>query len=285
VPRALNSITVNAPTGSVSANVNDTFDFTGTPGFSGSGGVNRYDFKWEVDGGGGYVTIASSGTGLTTAGTNPVTNSNSTSSHTISVTCASAGSYTIRMVGAPTTGGSYTVTSATRSITVSAQAITGTGALNAQASTASGAGVSSSTGTGGLTAQAVTIAGSGTSASTGTGALASQASAVNGEGTVEDADTGITGTGTLSAASATLAGEGISLSTGTGAVSAAAASLSGEGTVSTAGTGSLIVAAATMEGAGTVTGQVQAATRWNRPQKIFRMEKSLTGQGVNHLGR
>jgi hypothetical protein len=139
------------------------------------------------------------------------------------------------------------------------------------------------TGTGALSAADATASGLAVSEWTGTGALTSAASALSGTGTVEDQPSGPTGTGTLSAASATLAGEGISQSTGTGAVSAAAASLSGEGTVSTAGTGSLTVAAATMSGEGLVTGQVQAATRWNRPQKVFRMDKPEAG--VNHLGR
>jgi hypothetical protein len=255
VPRVLNSITVNAPTGSVSANVNDTFDFTGTPGFSGSGGVNRYDFKWEVDGGGGYVTIAAA-TGITTAGTNPLTNSNSTSANTISVTCASAGTYTIRMVGAPATGGSYTVTSATRSITVSAQAITGTGALNAQASTMAGSGVSSSAGTGALAAQSSTVSGSGTVQWIGTGALSAQSATVSGEGTVEDADSGITGTGAIASASATMAGAGVGLSTGTGALSAASSTMEGVGIVQWVGIGALSAGFATMAGEGTVSGGV-----------------------------
>jgi hypothetical protein len=141
------------------------------------------------------------------------------------------------------------------------------------------------TGTGALSAQSSTATGAGTSLSTGTGALTSPASALSGEGTVEDAPSGSTGTGALSVAAASLAGAGTSSSTGTGSISAGAATISGSGTASTNGTGGLIVAAATMSGAGTVTGQVQAATRWNRPQKIFRFEKSLTGQGVNHLGR
>ena len=118
--RVLNSITVVAPTGSITPVVDDTFAFTGTPGFTGSGGVQRYDFKWEVDDGGGYVTIAATGTGLITAGTNPLVNSNSASVNSITVTVEAEGSYTIRMVGAPATGGSYTVTSATRSVEVAA---------------------------------------------------------------------------------------------------------------------------------------------------------------------
>lgn len=118
--RVLSSITVDQPTDAITPAVDDTFTFEGTPGFTGSGGVTRYDFKWEVDAGAGYVTIASSGTGLTTADTNPLVNSNSASANSITVTVAEAGTYTIRMVGAPATGGSYTVISATRSVTVSA---------------------------------------------------------------------------------------------------------------------------------------------------------------------
>jgi hypothetical protein len=123
--KVLTSITVDAPTGAITPAVDDTFAFTGTPGFTGSGGVQRYDFKWEVDDGGGYVTIGAAGTGLITADTNPLVNANSQTANSITVTCDEAGSYTIRMVGAPTTGGSYTVVSDTRDVTVSAAAITG----------------------------------------------------------------------------------------------------------------------------------------------------------------
>src|SRR3990167_1733607 len=121
--KVLNAISLDAPAAPVSAAPTDTFSFSGTPGFSGSGGVTRYDFKWEVDGGGGYVTIASSGTGLITADTNPVTNSNSAAQKTITVTCDTAGSYTIRMVGAPATGGSYTVLSSTQTVEVTAPVV------------------------------------------------------------------------------------------------------------------------------------------------------------------
>ena len=117
--KVLTSISLDAPTGSVSASVDDTFAFSGTPGFTGSGGVQRYDFQWQVDGGGGYVAIGASGTGLITAGTNPVTNSNSQTQNSVTVSCESAGSYTIRMAGAPTTGGSYTIFSATQTVEVS----------------------------------------------------------------------------------------------------------------------------------------------------------------------
>jgi hypothetical protein len=120
--KVLNSISRDAPAAPVSAAVNDTFAFSGTPGFTGTGGVQRYDFKWEVDSGGGYVTIGASGTGLITAGTNPVVNTNSQAQQSITVTCDQAGSYTIRMVGAPTSGGSYTVLSSTQTVEVSAPA-------------------------------------------------------------------------------------------------------------------------------------------------------------------
>lgn len=117
--RVLASISRDAPASPVSAAINDTFAFTGTPSFTGGGGVQRYDFRWEVNDGGGYVPIAAA-TGLTTANTNPLVNTNSPSANSITVTCAQAGSYTIRMVGAPTSGGSYTVVSPTQTVTVSA---------------------------------------------------------------------------------------------------------------------------------------------------------------------
>lgn len=127
--KTLNSISLDSPASPVSAAVNDTFSFAGTPGFSGTGGVNRYDFKWEVNSGGGYVTIAASGTGLITSDTNPVTNQNSAGQQAITVTCNQAGSYTVRMAGAPVTTGAYTVFSATQTVTVSAAAQQGSGSF------------------------------------------------------------------------------------------------------------------------------------------------------------
>lgn len=120
--KTLNGISRDSPAAPVEASVDDTFAFAGTPSFSGTGGVNRYDFKWEVDAGAGYVTIGASGTGLITAGTNPVTNSNAQTQQSLTVTCAAAGSYTIRMAGAPATGGNYTVFSATQTVEVTAAA-------------------------------------------------------------------------------------------------------------------------------------------------------------------
>ena len=123
--KVLTSISFDNPTGPLSIAPSDTFSFTGTPTLTGGGGVQRYDWKWEVNDGGGYVTIASSGTGLTTADTNPIINTNSQSANSITVTATDAGSYTIRMAGAPTSGGSYTVFSSTQTVTVlNAYAIT-----------------------------------------------------------------------------------------------------------------------------------------------------------------
>jgi hypothetical protein len=120
--KVLNSISLDDPASPVTADVNDTFAFTGSPGFAGGGGVQRYDFKWEVNLGLGFFPIGASGTGLITADTNPLENSNSQTQNSITVTCDEAGSYTIRMVGAPSTGGSYTVVSATETVEVSAAA-------------------------------------------------------------------------------------------------------------------------------------------------------------------
>jgi len=196
--KVLDSISFDAPTGPITPAVSDTFSFTGTPGFTGSGGVQRYDFKWEVDGGGGYVTIAASGTGLITAGTNPVTNSNSQAAQSITVTCDAAGSYTIRMVGAPTTGGSYTVLSSTETVTVSAAPVS--------------VGITTNLGTGavGSFAAAVIIALSGVSGTGSVGTVVPSAS--NSVAASGNAATG--SVGTLAAAiSVALSGE-----QGTGAV-------------------------------------------------------------------
>lgn len=121
--KVLSSISLDSPSSPFSGSTNDTFSFAGTPTLSGGGGVQRYDFKWEVDAGGGYVTIGA-GTGLTTSGTNPLVNTNSQTQNSITVTCSEAGSYTIRMSGAPTSGGSYTVFSSTQTVEVSAAAQT-----------------------------------------------------------------------------------------------------------------------------------------------------------------
>jgi len=119
--KVLNSISLDAPASPITPAVNDTFAFSGTPGFTGTGGVQRYDFKWEVNkNGAGYVTIAASGTGLITSGTNPLVNTNSQTQNSITVQVESSGSYVIRMAGAPTSGGSYTVFSSTQSVTVAA---------------------------------------------------------------------------------------------------------------------------------------------------------------------
>lgn len=131
--KVLTSISLDAPASPVSAGVNDTFAFSGTPGFTGSGGVQRYDFKWEVNDGGGYVTIGASGTGLITAGTNPIVNTNSQTQNSITVTCDQAGSHTIRMVGAPVSGGAYTVLSATQTVEVSSGPVTTPQAIPATA--------------------------------------------------------------------------------------------------------------------------------------------------------
>ena len=117
--RVLNSISLTAPAAPVEAAVDDSFTFTGTPSFTGSGGVQRYDMKWEVDAGAGFITIEA-GAGLTTADDNPLVNSNSASANSITVDCTEAGSYTIRVSGAPTSGGSYTVVSSTQTVEVSA---------------------------------------------------------------------------------------------------------------------------------------------------------------------
>ena len=118
--RVLNSISLDAPTSDPNALVGATFSFDGTPGFSGTGGVQRYDFYWQVDDGGGYVTIAASGTGLTTADTNPLVNTNSATQNSITVTCSAAGTYTVRMAGASTSGGAIDTFSSTQAVTVTA---------------------------------------------------------------------------------------------------------------------------------------------------------------------
>lgn len=117
--KVLTSISRDSPASPLNAGVNDTFSFAGTPTLTGSGGVQRYDFRWMVNSGSGYVPMSGS-TGLTVSGTNPIVNTNSQAQQSITVTCAQAGSYTVRMEGAPTTGGAYTVLSPAQTVTVTA---------------------------------------------------------------------------------------------------------------------------------------------------------------------
>ena len=268
--KVLNSISLDAPTSPVTANANDTFAFTGTPSFTGTGGVQRYDFKWEVDDGGGYVTIAASGTGLITSGTNPVINTNSQAAQSITVTCDQAGSYTIRMAGAPTSGGSYTVLSSTQTVTVSAGAITGTGVLAAAVSTISGSGASLSAGTGTLADQPATVTGAGVSLSTGTGALQAQNSGVSGADESE-----VVGDGALLSSSVTVTASGITTSTGTGVLSGQASTLSGSGASASVASGVLSVQQVTVSGSG-----VSASTGTG---DILPEDSSVTGGSQNPI--
>ena len=138
--KVLSSISLDSPASPLGLNTGSSFTFAGTPTLTGGGGAQRYDFRWEVNSGTGFVPITGS-TGLTTADTNPLINTNSQSQNAITVTCSVAGSYTIRMAGAPTSGGSYTVLSPTQSVTVTLGAITGsltTTETGADAASASG---------------------------------------------------------------------------------------------------------------------------------------------------
>jgi hypothetical protein len=123
--KVLTSIALDDPSSPLSIGQGQTFAFSGTPGFTGGGGVQRYDFKWEVDSGGGFVTIGT-GTGLDTSGTNPLVNTNSQTQNALTVDCADVGSYTVRIVGAPTSGGSYTVLSSTQTVEVTASSVEAT---------------------------------------------------------------------------------------------------------------------------------------------------------------
>jgi hypothetical protein len=241
--KVLSAITVNAPTGPITPAVNDAFAFTGTPTLTGSGGTQRYDQRWEVDAGSGFVPIAASGTGLITAGTNPLVNTNSTGANSITVTVEAPGSYTIRMVGAPTSGGAYTVTSATRTVTVSAPSITGTAALAADEAVLAGSGsqVVPVTGTAAVTADEATLAATGAERFSGTSALAVDEATLAGSGAES-----FTGTAAVTAGEAALAGTGNQASggaavTGTSAMSIDEATLAASGAEAMAGTGAVLV--------------------------------------------
>jgi hypothetical protein len=242
--KVLNSISFDAPAAPVTAAVSDTFAFSGTPGVTGTGGQQRFDFKWEVDSGGGFVTIAASGTGLITADTNPIINTNSVAQKSITVTCDAAGSYTIRMVGAPTSGGSYTVVSATETVDVSAvgqeAALTGI----------------SATGAIGAFGVAVAIALSGVAGTGSVGTVTPSAS-------YSAALSGVGGTGAVGSmsASATVSLSGVA---GTGAVGTLTPSAGGievalTGVAGTGGVGSLGVAVSAALSGNTATGAVGSA--------------------------
>ena len=126
-----------------------------------------------------------------------------------------------------------------------AEAVSGSGVLSADDTTASGAGTSGSTGTGGPQAGASAVSGSGASLSTGTGEPASSAATADGAGTSSS-----TGTGALSAGAATVEGADTTSITGTGALLASAASVAGAGISSSGGSGALLAATATATGTG-----------------------------------
>lgn len=195
--KTLSSISRDSPGAALAAAPGDTFAFAGTPGFSGTSAVTRYDFKWEVNPGSGYVTIGAA-TALTTAATNPVTNTNQTAQFSATITCVKLGVYTIRMAGAPASGGSYTVTSATATITVALpMSVTTTGGGVAGISaTKAAAIVSGATGGGVLTASAAKQ-GLTSPAATGGGVLALDYSVALGGAPNADASPTMTGGGVL----------------------------------------------------------------------------------------
>lgn len=166
--KVLVSISRDSPASPLTVSTSNTFSFAGTPTLSGGGGAQRYDFKWEVNSGSGYVTIGAA-TGLTTANTNPIVNTNSQAQQSITVTCAQVGSYTIRMAGAPTSGGSYTVFSPTQTVTVELAAIAGT-----MAATEAGSDSASASGSVAVSGS-ISATESGSDTFAGTGSAASQA--------------------------------------------------------------------------------------------------------------
>ncbi len=123
------------------------------------------------------------------------------------------------------------------------------GAISAQSSSVSGAGISSSSSTdGAISAQAAVVAGAGKTTSTGTGALLAGVSTVDGEGTVSAA--GITGTGALASQPADVEGGGASSSSGSGALAAQSSTADGEGISSSSGSGVLLAQSSDVGGAG-----------------------------------
>lgn len=105
----------------------------------------------------------------------------------------------------------------------------GTGDLDAQNSTVSGAGLHGRVSTGALSAQAATISGAGVVGRTGAGALSAQATSISGAAII-----GRAATGDLEAQSTSIAGAGVVGRTATGDLEAQDAAIDGSGTTQTA---------------------------------------------------
>ena len=126
---------------------------------------------------------------------------------------------------------------------------TGTGALNAPASTVSGSGSQANDGSGAITAPVATVSGAGVSGKTGTGAITAPAGDVDGTGI-----TGKTGTGAITAAAGVLAGSGVQTVSGMGALTGYIGTVDGAGTTTTSvsGTGALESPMPSVSGAGEI---------------------------------
>ena len=69
--KVLNGISRDAPTANPNATAGDTFTFSGTPSTSGSGGTQRFDIRFEVNGGSGYAPSGPLGLGLVSSPPTP----------------------------------------------------------------------------------------------------------------------------------------------------------------------------------------------------------------------
>jgi hypothetical protein len=122
--RTLNSITIVTPSSDPNISEGGNFTFEVSLGYSGGGGWNTYDIKFEYDDSGvgsnwqtiTAVTDLSIDTGTYT---NPLLNQSDGANVIMVIDGDTIGSYDIRAVGDPSAGNdSYTVISSTQAVTV-----------------------------------------------------------------------------------------------------------------------------------------------------------------------
>ena len=116
------SVTLDLPSSDPAIDEGLTFAMQGDVADALHGGMD-YDMHWQYDQGTGtWIDIPSSGSELTTADTNPAASLVDEVEHTITVTGAGAGTYSVRVQTVDNNEGGATDTSGTQTVTVSAVA-------------------------------------------------------------------------------------------------------------------------------------------------------------------
>lgn len=161
--------------------------------------------------------------------------------------------------------------------------ITGTGAVNAAATTASGSGsvVSTVTGAGAVSTSGPVVSGAGVREVTSSGAVSTTAASVSGSGSVFSE---VTGSGSVSVAAISVLGAGAREIAGSGAVNAPATGIAGSGEVSgeITGSGAVITGPVTATGIGIreVTGSGAATTGSTVVSGAGGIEGEVAGTGA-----